>query len=550
MPGQPDTAKDGLSRVYDAEPEATTFLFTRGDEKRPVKDQPLAPGVPRVLERQATLGPIAPVSLPPDRLLPRLRSASSGARRWRRPARRLKAREDDAGEGRERACPTAKDASRGQQGRGTTEHWPARRLEAARSRLVSLEAGSRPTRHGIAQPPRADAASLARAAAKAERRGRTLHDAEEALLRAELAPRRRRTGRPGHRQAQGRRRPRKAVADARTKRDAGSGRPARRSARRCAKDRPTYSPLEPASTPPTSTGRRLALARWIADRKNPLTARVAVNHIWLRHFGTPLVPTSSTSASTASRRRTPRCSTGWRSSSWTGLEHEAAAPADRHQQRLPDAVVRAAGPADPNLAIDPDNRYFWRMNPRRMEAEVVRDNLLHVAGRLDPTLGGPGPRPETGPDLAAPQPLLPPRQGEASHVPAAVRRGQRRCRAIAGARASCPSRRWRWPTARSASPRRAGWPARARTAGRPRRGPPTDAAFVAAAFERSPRPRPPTRPRKPSACDVPGRRRPGASAGPIDGSTPVPARARPSSPAIGRRPRRSAAREDSGPRAA
>src|ERR671920_1717368 len=41
----------------------------------------------------------------------------------------------------------------------------------------------------------------------------------------------------------------------------------------------------------TSTGRRLALARWIADRKNPLTARVAVNHIWLRHFGSPLVPT-------------------------------------------------------------------------------------------------------------------------------------------------------------------------------------------------------------------------------------------------------------------
>ena len=40
-----------------------------------------------------------------------------------------------------------------------------------------------------------------------------------------------------------------------------------------------------------STGRRLALAKWIAEPKNPLTARVAVNHIWMRHFGTPLVPT-------------------------------------------------------------------------------------------------------------------------------------------------------------------------------------------------------------------------------------------------------------------
>ena len=38
-----------------------------------------------------------------------------------------------------------------------------------------------------------------------------------------------------------------------------------------------------------STGRRLALARWIVDRRNPLTARVAVNHVWARHFGEPLV---------------------------------------------------------------------------------------------------------------------------------------------------------------------------------------------------------------------------------------------------------------------
>src|SRR5262249_29704991 len=42
--------------------------------------------------------------------------------------------------------------------------------------------------------------------------------------------------------------------------------------------------------PQTSTGRRLAFARWIADANNPLTARVAVNHIWLRHFGQALVP--------------------------------------------------------------------------------------------------------------------------------------------------------------------------------------------------------------------------------------------------------------------
>ena len=46
-----------------------------------------------------------------------------------------------------------------------------------------------------------------------------------------------------------------------------------------------------------STGRRLALARWIVDRRNPLAARVAVNHIWARHFGEPLVASSPTSDS-------------------------------------------------------------------------------------------------------------------------------------------------------------------------------------------------------------------------------------------------------------
>ncbi len=42
-----------------------------------------------------------------------------------------------------------------------------------------------------------------------------------------------------------------------------------------------------------STGRRLALAKWITSSKNPLTARVAINHIWMRHFGSPLVKSSS-----------------------------------------------------------------------------------------------------------------------------------------------------------------------------------------------------------------------------------------------------------------
>src|SRR5205085_8022779 len=51
-----------------------------------------------------------------------------------------------------------------------------------------------------------------------------------------------------------------------------------------------YTPLTPVN-PAVSTGRRLALAKWITEPKNPLAARVAVNHIWARHFGEGLVPT-------------------------------------------------------------------------------------------------------------------------------------------------------------------------------------------------------------------------------------------------------------------
>src|SRR5207248_7633074 len=54
-----------------------------------------------------------------------------------------------------------------------------------------------------------------------------------------------------------------------------------------------YKPSSPEVYPQTSTGRRSALARWLIDAKNPLTARVAMNHIWLRHFGQAIVATPS-----------------------------------------------------------------------------------------------------------------------------------------------------------------------------------------------------------------------------------------------------------------
>lgn len=145
-----------------------------------------------------------------------------------------------------------------------------------------------------------------------------------------------------------------------------------------------FGPMYPTS----STGRRLALARWIADRNNPLTARVAVNHIWLRHFGSALVPTVFDFGLNGKKPTHPELldwlaaelmDGGWKMRSVHRLIVTSAA----YRQ----ASTNAAG--DSNKAADPDNLFLWRANVRRMEAEAVRDSTLHIAGSLDKTMHGP-----------------------------------------------------------------------------------------------------------------------------------------------------------------
>ena len=106
--------------------------------------------------------------------------------------------------------------------------------------------------------------------------------------------------------------------------------------------------------PATSTGRRLALARWIADRENPLTARVAVNHIWMRHFGAPLVPTVFDFGLNGKPPTHPALL------DWLAVEFMDRGWSMKALHRL---IVTATptgmrsirpGPTDPNLAIDPD----------------------------------------------------------------------------------------------------------------------------------------------------------------------------------------------------
>jgi hypothetical protein len=250
------------------------------------------------------------------------------------------------------------------------------------------------------QPPAANAKELSLAAGQAER-NHALLQAELDLLAAERILQDVQAALPaeGSPVEEGRR---KAVSDAEAAVTTANA--AVDSARKAAQEPfEAYTRLTPVY-PSTSTGRRSALARWIASRDNPLTARVAVNHIWLRHFHQPLVPTVFDFGSNGKPSPHPDLL------DWLACELMDNGWKMKPLHRLivtSDAYRRASSPsadqredAAKNAAADPDNRQWWRQNSHRMEAEVVRDATLQVAGKLDATMFGQDLDPNAGLTLA------------------------------------------------------------------------------------------------------------------------------------------------------
>ena len=141
--------------------------------------------------------------------------------------------------------------------------------------------------------------------------------------------------------------------------------------------------------PSTSTGWRTALARWLTRPENPRTSRVAVNHIWLRHFDQALVPSVDNFGLSGELPSHPQLldwlATWLSDNNWRtkGL-HKLIVMSNTY--RLSSQPGRTT---DKNATLDPGNRFLWRADSRRMEAEVVRDSVLSVAGELDTTFGGP-----------------------------------------------------------------------------------------------------------------------------------------------------------------
>ena len=155
----------------------------------------------------------------------------------------------------------------------------------------------------------------------------------------------------------------------------------------------TPPPIPPADLPGFdgrgSTGRRAALANWIADPQNPLSTRVIVNRIWQSHFGRGLAPNGSDFGRLGGPPSHPELL------DWlvTRFLEEGWRLKPLHRLIVTSAAYRqsAAHPrADEFAEVDPQNDWYWRADVRRLEAEQIRDALLAVTGTLKETDGGPG----------------------------------------------------------------------------------------------------------------------------------------------------------------
>src|SRR5262249_43230 len=137
-----------------------------------------------------------------------------------------------------------------------------------------------------------------------------------------------------------------------------------------------------------SSGRRLALAEWIASPENPLTARVMVNRIWQSHFGEGLVRTASDFGKNGSRPSHPEL-LDWLAIQFVEKKWSIKA---MHKLMVSSNTYRQST-LHPEWKrytdLDPNNELLWRMNWTRLDAEVLRDSILDLSGRLNPDRGGP-----------------------------------------------------------------------------------------------------------------------------------------------------------------
>ena len=371
LPGVADTSVDALPRVFDKDPAAPTYFYLRGDERTPDKDRPITSNVPALLRGGEFA--FAEVSLP--------RAAYDPLRQ------EFVVRDDLAAS--ERNVVKSQEKLAKLQGESPVDTEAVRSAELQLTVATAKHAALAATVAVEQLEATGDTTSEAWAvAAKSALKGQR----DVAVAEAKLAEQ----GAQNEKTAAGTDAAKLAAAD---KKLAEATAKLQQALATAAEEPSTaYAKRELATYSTTSTGRRSALARWIVDPRNPLAARVAVNHLWSRHFHAALVP-SVFNFGVSGEPPVNQPLLDWLAAEFVDPQWEAQSARPwsmKHLHRLivTSAVYRLASTAPssdlPRLtAIDPDNRYLWRAPTRRMEAEVVRDSALYVAGQLDLKPGGP-----------------------------------------------------------------------------------------------------------------------------------------------------------------
>jgi hypothetical protein len=166
---------------------------------------------------------------------------------------------------------------------------------------------------------------------------------------------------------------------------------------------PVVTPAVPGFLPQpraASSGRltRLDLARWLTSKENPLTARAVVNRLWKQFFGTGLSAQVDDLGAQGEWPAHPELL------DWLASEFRESGWDVKHVVRLMVTSYTYKQDSNPRpevFAIDPNNRLLASQSPRRLEAELIRDNALSIAGLIDLEVGGPPSFPYQPPDYYA-----------------------------------------------------------------------------------------------------------------------------------------------------
>jgi hypothetical protein len=385
-PDSPAAVREkGITRIFDQNSNKPTYLYHRGDEQQPDKKSPLAPGVPAMLGEAGFK--VTPVELPPEGYMP-----------GRHPEilRRLREeREQEIAQAQAALEALKSDASQGPLA-DALRVVAETNLELARARQAALLAVLKVEERELAGTIKGpEWEELAKAAFVAQRQVRLLEaQAKRHQAFTEVAQLEAGQNKDALTKA------RRTLADAEkvlAKAAQEANEPAKTQ----------YQKRSSGSYGKVSSGRRLALARWITARENPVAARVAVNHIWLRHFGTALVPSVFDFGAAGLPPSHPAL-LDWLAWEFMSPSPQPSPPRGEgasgwrmkklHRLIVTSRTYRLSATPDPvNLEIDPENQFLWRMPTRRMEAEVVRDSLLAISGKLDLAPRGP----EIDPNLSA-----------------------------------------------------------------------------------------------------------------------------------------------------